>query len=267
MELLNGTSGIRKAGKEFHSKKEGGDLNKRTMPESVPTIQPVIYRVSHVLGRMMMGCVASPYFLRQEALPPGPCVIVCNHISHFDPPTLIASLPEQVHVMAMKELFVHGFQWWLKAVGAFAVDRDCPRLRSTRTALKILRNGGRVLIFPEGGIRSGAESVFAGAEIKQGAAALACWAGVPVVPFVCLGTDQFYAVKWFSRHHVVVKQGKVLLPVGNLPARQARRELTLRIGGELRSMYEEVKNSPLMTEELIPQTAQERWRKMKSRLD
>ena len=82
------------------------------------------------------------------------------------------------HIMAKKELFCNKiFDWVLRKLGAFPVDRGEGDIEAVKTALKAIKSGDNLLIFPEGtrvehegalpakggvaviGIRSGAQFV------------------------------------------------------------------------------------------------------------
>jgi 1-acyl-sn-glycerol-3-phosphate acyltransferase len=233
------------------------------MGQSLPRIHRSVYSGSRWLGRCFLRLTAQVDWSMQTPLPIGPCVIVCNHISHFDPPALVALLPTPVHVMSMIELFRHGFQHWLRAVGAFPVHRELPDARAARVARRLLLNGDKVLVFPEGGIRSGSESILSGAPLRQGAAALACWTQVPVVPAVCLGTDQLYAWKPFSRPQLIVRLGTPIVPPHQTRGRSLRTAFSREISEAIHALYTEVRCSPMMSEKLIPRSAQERWQESK----
>ena len=84
----------------------------------------------------------------------------------------------RLHIMAKKELFCNKiFDWVLRKLGAFPVDRGEGDIEAVKTALKAIKSGDNLLIFPEGtrveqegalpakggvaviGIRSGAQFV------------------------------------------------------------------------------------------------------------
>ena len=126
-------------------------------------------------------------------IPTSACVIVSNHISHFDPPLLSGYLPRKIYWIAMAELF--GTKWskagftWLDVI---PVDRHGDDRQALRAAIKRLEAGRMIGIFPEGGIRDGEHSILSGAEMREGAFLLAAKAGCPVVPVVILGSERLY---------------------------------------------------------------------------
>jgi 1-acyl-sn-glycerol-3-phosphate acyltransferase len=109
----------------------------------------------------------------------GGVIIASNHKSFFDPPLVGSAMKRPLYFMAKKELFdipILGFL--IRRTNAFPVTRGEGDIGSFRTALKLLKKGKAVLVFPEGH-RSSAEEFL---PAKAGAGMMACVAGVPVVP-------------------------------------------------------------------------------------
>ena len=130
----------------------------------------------------------SVFFLRvrgAENVPKsGGLIVAANHVSNFDPPLLGAALPRPVSYMAKKELFaIPGLGPLIGRLNAFSVDRQAGGTAALRAALRMLREGRAVGVFPEGG-----RNVEGDKEVKSGAAFLAAASGAPVVPAAILGT-------------------------------------------------------------------------------
>jgi 1-acyl-sn-glycerol-3-phosphate acyltransferase len=124
----------------------------------------------------------------------GGFLLASNHISHFDPPIISSVARRKIDWMAMAEFFpVPGLGHFLRAVDAFPAARDRADRKTIRNAIKRLKDGRIVGVFPEGGIRDGACSLLEGASLRAGASTLAHMAGVPIVPCVILGSDRLYA--------------------------------------------------------------------------
>ena len=117
----------------------------------------------------------------REALPEGAAILCANH-SHFIDPVLVAvacGKQVQLHFMAKAELFKRPFTGWLlRKCGAFPVRRGEQDVSAVRTLMQLLKNGGKVLIFPEGTRVSEADA----AEAKSGAVRFAAKLNVPLVP-------------------------------------------------------------------------------------
>lgn len=109
----------------------------------------------------------------------GPALIACNHVSGLDPVLLVAACPRPVRFLIAVEQYERWyFHWLFSAMGCIAVDRDRRPERAYRAALRALRAGEVVGIFPHGGIRHHGGSH----DIKRGVLSLARAASAPVYP-------------------------------------------------------------------------------------
>ena len=116
----------------------------------------------------------------RENLPEHSALLCPNHNSNWDPVLVALKVPVnyRLHIMAKKELFCNKvFDWVLRKLGAFPVDRGEGDIEAVKNALKAIKSGDNLLIFPEGtrvehegdlpakggvaviGIRSGAQFV------------------------------------------------------------------------------------------------------------
>lgn len=82
----------------------------------------------------------------------GAVLIVCNHLSLWDPPFVgSAAKPRRVYFMAKSELFRFApFGWLIERVGAFPVARGGVDRDAIRMAREILQRGDAMVMFPEG---------------------------------------------------------------------------------------------------------------------
>lgn len=147
---------------------------------------------------------------------PGPCVLAANHISHFDPPLISIAARRRIDWMAIKKLYKYRLAaFFFYSVGAFPVDRRTLARAAMKTALKRLKSGRIVGMFPEGGIRAGNTSLLGGAPMRPGVGALAQIADAPILPCLVLGTDRLYNKKnWrlFGRTPLWVGFGEPITP-------------------------------------------------------
>lgn len=121
----------------------------------------------------------------------GPLIIACNHLSNIDPPALLShtALVRRVNVMAKKELFSLPVLGWLfLRWGAIPVDRsrEGGDLGALRGCLGALKNGGCLVIFPEGTRAKGRKL-----PAKSGVAFLAHKSGAPVLTARIFNSDNF----------------------------------------------------------------------------
>lgn len=116
-----------------------------------------------------------------------PHVYAVNHASAMDIPVLYVYLPFQFRIIAKKELFRYPFMGWhLKRSGQIRVDQQNPTasIGYLKSAVKSLRAGMPVVVFPEGGrTPNGQIKAF-----LPGAFFLAVRAQVDIVPMALVGT-------------------------------------------------------------------------------
>jgi 1-acyl-sn-glycerol-3-phosphate acyltransferase len=125
---------------------------------------------------------------REAPLDPGASYIfLSNHQSLFDIPVLLSTVPGQVRMMAKRSLFrIPVFGWALSAGGFIPVDRGdrSTARQSFAAAMKRLRAGVSVLLFPEG-TRSLTDTLL---PFQRGGFLLALKLGLPIVPVGIRGT-------------------------------------------------------------------------------
>lgn len=127
----------------------------------------------------------------RENIPEGGAVICANHSSLKDPVALAfaMSLKHHPRFMAKIELMrvpILGFL--LKKGGIFGVNRGNSDITAIKTAMKLLKDGEKVVIFPEG---TRVESADASAA-KTGAIMLASKVGVPILPVYIPRTKRLF---------------------------------------------------------------------------
>lgn len=115
-----------------------------------------------------------------ENIPENETFIICpNHKSNFDPPLIGFLLPFRARFMAKAELFkFKPLAKLLSAFGAYPIKRGKSDIGALKTSIKILKDGERLVIFPEGK-RSKTDHLCRG---KSGAVLIAIKAGVNILP-------------------------------------------------------------------------------------
>lgn len=144
-------------------------------------------------------CLVHPCRLvGKENLPENGALYCPNHSCLSDPVCLIAALghKRQLHAMAKAEFMrVPVIGWILKKAGIFAVERGKSDVKAIKTAMKYLKNGENVLIFPQGTrIKDGVDKYGNSSEAKTGAAMLAVRTGVQLVPVYIPPKKRWFAV-------------------------------------------------------------------------
>jgi len=147
----------------------------------------------HIARRWARASVffsASPLkIIGLENIPPETAVFAANHTSYMDTPVVFASLPFQFRILAKIELWKLPFiGWYLDRSGQLPIDTANPRstVSSLGAAVKTLRNGLNVFVFPEGGRTPDGQLQ----PFLNGAAYLAIRAQVPLVPIALVGVHQ-----------------------------------------------------------------------------
>lgn len=157
------------------------------------TWQAGFYRAVWLLGYPHLRLASRLRVLhRERARRPGGYLLAANHASPFDAPLLMAVAPRMIWWLSIVEFFRR--RWsraFLTALGAMPLDRSRPDPGTVRRVVGHLRAGHVVGIFPEGRLRPGENSVLRGGELDPGVCRLAGMAGVPIIPCVVLGGEQF----------------------------------------------------------------------------
>ena len=116
-----------------------------------------------------------------ESLPSGGVLLCPNHSSNWDPVLMLAALPidYRLHCMAKDSLFrIPVLSQIIRHFGGFPVARGHSDIQAVKTALKVIKDGDNLLVFPEG-TRVAYEGEV---EAKGGVAAIATRAGATIIP-------------------------------------------------------------------------------------
>lgn len=130
-------------------------------------------------------------------------VYASNHLSYADTPVLFGVLPFQFRIVARHELFKLPFiGWHLTRSGQVPVNVSNPRasISSLGSAVKTLKSGMPVFIFPEGGRTETGHLE----EFLNGPAFMAIRAGVPIIPMALIGTHELLPIHAWEFHPVPV---------------------------------------------------------------
>jgi 1-acyl-sn-glycerol-3-phosphate acyltransferase len=158
----------------------------------------------------------------------GPVIVASNHVSYFDPPVLGTASPRRIQYMAKEELFsIPILGPAIRAVGAYPVDRQGSVTAAIKRSVEVLRQGGVIGIFPEGG-----RNLTGSTQARAGVALLASLGNAPVVPARLTGTGQ---AKRLARFQVYF--GKPLtLPADRKATRDEMANFTEQVMRAIRSL-------------------------------
>ena len=156
---------------------------------------------------------------RENLITEGPVLVASNHQSFLDPP-LIGNLYETEMVfLARKTLFVGFFKWLYPQWNAIPVDQDRPDMSSLKTIIRRLKEGHRVLVFPEGARTLDGEI----GEAAPGIGLIAAKSGAVIQP-------------------VRISGAREALPRGSARIRFAR--ITVSVGPAIRLTAEDLQATP-----------------------
>jgi 1-acyl-sn-glycerol-3-phosphate acyltransferase len=121
----------------------------------------------------------------------GGVLLISNHLSHLDVFVLGILVPRPLNYVARSTLFLPVLGALIRSVGGFPIQREGMGASGLKETLRRLRNGGIVVLFPEGTrSRDGALG-----PIKPGIVVLAARARVPIVPAGLAGTFEAWPRK------------------------------------------------------------------------
>ena len=166
------------------------------------------------------------------------CIIAPNHVSAIDPVFVVITRfwGKRMVVFAKKELFEINalLTWFFRCMGALCVRGTRDELETIDKTVEVCKNGGTLLIFPEG-TRSKDGRVGRG---KTGVALIAAQTGAPVVPVGITFTGKLH-----FRSQIIVRFGKPIqaaeLALGEDPKPRELAALKNRIMTEIKGLVDE----------------------------
>lgn len=112
----------------------------------------LIYIIIHSFWRGLLKALFPITIINREKLvEEGPCVIVANHQSFLDPPLIGCLYTKTIWFLARKTLFdAPGLKQILPYCNTFGINQERPDPAAILQVIRKIREGNRLLIFPEG---------------------------------------------------------------------------------------------------------------------
>jgi 1-acyl-sn-glycerol-3-phosphate acyltransferase len=205
----------------------------------------ILHRFASSWSRLIMRTILSPVKVTglEKIDTSKPHVYAVNHASAMDIPVLYAYLLFQFRIVFKKELLNYPvIGWHLKRSGQVCIDQQAPSrsIASIRSALKSLKAGMPLVIFPEGGRTSDGRIK----PFLPGAFFLAIKAQVDVVPVALVGT---YELLPMNTYHIKPRplEVRVGAPISTAGCDlRHMEELSAKVQKALEDLYSGAKSQP-----------------------
>jgi 1-acyl-sn-glycerol-3-phosphate acyltransferase len=165
----------------------------------------------------------------------GAAIIAPNHFSAMDHFFCGIYLRRRVRFMAKSQLFSGVLAPVIEHAGAFPVRRGKGDEQAIETALSILRRGGVIVLYPEGGRSRRAEI---GRCARPGVGRLALESGAPIVPVAIYGSQGVHGWRRLRFPRVKVAYGQPLRYEQISPCtREQQQEVADEVLEQVRSLH------------------------------
>ncbi|HRW58367.1 MAG TPA: (d)CMP kinase [Chlamydiales bacterium] len=115
----------------------------------------------------------------------GGAIVAPNHVSNFDPPIIAATSPEEIHFMAKASLFnIPILSALIRKLNAHPVSIGKSNLKAMKDLAKIIKEGNKILLFPEGNRSKTGEIQ----DFMPGVVFLSFQGNIPIIPAYILGS-------------------------------------------------------------------------------
>jgi 1-acyl-sn-glycerol-3-phosphate acyltransferase len=170
-----------------------------TTPQATKTW---FYQFARYLCILLSALLYPCRLINPDAIPrEAPFILIANHQSMMDPLLLAAKFKQhEIHFIGKRELTnFKPLKWVVERLHMIAVTRHMSDLSAMRAALKTLKQGHVLGIFPEGTRRHGKPM----ASIETGVSMLAFRSGVPLLPVLIFGRPSpFHRTEMLVGSHI-----------------------------------------------------------------
>lgn len=178
------------------------EIIENTVKKKKPKKKRHFYRVvKFLLGKIVGFFLGVRVKNKDKEIFDKPFILCANHTSLLDAIVIVIAMKNQIRYMGKKEIFkIPLLNLFIKAMGAFPVDRKKGDVAAIKKTLEILKGGECVGIFPQG-TRHPYENP-RDTEVKDGIGMMASRAGVGIVPVYI--KNKSGKVKWFHKNTVII---------------------------------------------------------------
>jgi 1-acyl-sn-glycerol-3-phosphate acyltransferase len=150
----------------------------------------MLFYISRAIFTIIIKLLMKVRVYGEENFPEPPFIITSNHTSLMDPPIVgLACRKYPVNFMAKQELFdAPVIGEWTKRVKCIPVDRGKNSIRGIKEAIRRIKRGSVIGVFPEGTRSVNGDLQ----EAKTGTGFLIIKANVPVVPVYVYGSSEAF---------------------------------------------------------------------------
>ena len=178
------------------------EIIENTVKKKKPKKKRRFYRVvKFLLGKIVGFFLGVRVKNKDKEVFDKPFILCANHTSLLDAIVIVIAMKNQIRYMGKKEIFkIPLLNLFIKAMGAFPVDRKKGDVAAIKKTLEILKGGECVGIFPQGTRRPYENP--RDTEVKDGIGMMASRAGVGIVPVYI--KNKSGKVKWFHKNTVII---------------------------------------------------------------
>jgi len=151
----------------------------------------LFYRISHAILYLPTAVFYPTKVIGKKNVPKkGSAILCCNHRSNMDVVVIETKFYRRPYILSKHTLFKNKFVGAvLKSYGGIPVNREQVGVSSIKQALDALKNGERLLLFPEGTRKDITDGE--NMSLKNGTAMFAIKSQAPIVPMWLLKKPKF----------------------------------------------------------------------------
>jgi 1-acyl-sn-glycerol-3-phosphate acyltransferase len=196
----------------------------------------LVYEIVRVLTSLYAWVFFRARGISAEKVPScGPVILAPNHFSFMDHFFLGVSIRRKVRFMAKSQLFKRPLQWVYTHGGVFPVRRGYRDEDAFVTAGGILKRGGCIAMYCEGG-RSRTGKL--GERARPGIGRLALESGAPIVPVAIHGSSRVRNWKRLQFPKVTIQYGDAFRYERiEAPTRDQQQAVADQIFSEIKTLY------------------------------